>query len=878
MSAAIQKTSLFLLFCLLITSTAPGASAAPTHRYVDASVASSGDGLSWATAWKSIQEAAGARLAPGTTIHIAPGIYRETIIPQQGGTAAAPITYRAENGPGTVFVLGSETVGTLGASWQSLSDYAPGLSLQPGVNPGDIFFIEAPWEWQMDWDPGFGTTFPIETDRVALPRDGSYSDIISLPQAREPDWAVDVVHQHHANWWAADGGASGLDASNPSDSNNYLMDTASDHTRDLDGDGQADFPNIPPGNLQSVFPTAQALWDPRADAYPGDPTRQNPLLPTILFSDGRTGHYTPRFNILDYNPATGVIRLDNPRPGEGPDGEGHFITERTKFYLQGAPGGLDCPGEWVHHDGRIFLLTGNAAAAGCGVTLTQADLANLEFSRRFSLLQLGALSHLRFEDLDFAFNNTAKYGYYYGPGQTYPPYLNYPAGAIDIDPGSGALTNVIFDGITIRHAATGIYAGYPGAESAFTVQNSVFSHIDGTAIQVQAPDSGGWEGIGILNNQFEGLGFRPQIGEGTGLSLSRVGHLRFLDNHLQAIAHNGVQFHQGWGAYISQDILVMGNTVEGACRMAYDCGGLKFHGGGKGYQDILVMGNISRDHIGWSYAAWMMELPYRQSEPGGWWPHTVLGELGMGVYLDYASGVTIYRNLLVGNSAAGVYFTGNYREHQPNFVVHNTIAHTLDGVHFGNSFNGFPHTNSRLLGNIFLNCENAGTHYAYSSGDTYNDPDLTALNLAIDYNLYKPYPDPPDQDPWPGYDPTWYDPAVLEYLTSGNRWEPYRTLAFLQDHTDWETHGTTWQSDQPLVVNEAGSGQADYALAEYSVAIDEGLPATPAEVTALMSQLSASLGAPITDETRLGTAYDAGAFEYFPLEERFYLPAVMRQQ
>jgi hypothetical protein len=849
------------------------------HRYVDASQADSGDGLSWATAWQTLSEAAQAPLAPGTIVHIAPGIYRETLAPQQGGTAGAPITYRAEEGPDTVFILGSETSTTLGETWLPLSSYAPGLSLQAGVDPTDVYFIDADWDWEMDWDPGYGTTFPIESDLIALVSlvDGLPDAITRLTQAREPDWTVDDVDRHHANWWTADGGAANLGASSPSDSNVFLMDTASDHTRDQDGDGQPDFPNIQPGSLQSLFTSDDAFWDPRADAYPGDVIRQNPLQPTLLFNDGRSGHYTPLFNILDYNSAAGVAALDNPRPTEGPDGEGHYITEVTKFYVQGAPLAMDCPGEWVHHDGKIFILTGDAGDAGCGVSLNQSDLVDLEIARRFSMIQVTDLSHLHFEDLNLSFNNHAKYGYYYGLGDDYPPYQNYPPGAIDITTQHTGVVDLVFDGLTVSHALSGLYAGYPDQASAFTLKNSTFIHIDGTALLVQGPDDSGWDGIRILNNHFEDLGFRPQIGEGVGLNISRVSDFLFKDNHMENVAHNGVQFHQGWGSYMSENILILNNTFDGACRMAYDCAGLKFHGGGKAYQDVLVMGNLSKNNIGWSYAAWVEHLAYRQSEPGGWWPFTVLGELGMGVYMDYASGVTVYRNVLIDNSVSGVYFTGNYREGQPNFVIHNTIASTLDGVHFGNSFNDLSHTDSRVLGNLFINCENSGVHYAASDGDDYSSPpDLTALNVAIDYNLYKPYPDPPDLTPWFGYDPDWYEPAVLEYLSPSNHWEPYLTLADVQAHTDWGDHGTEWQTGDPLFVHEDGESKADFALAQDSAAVDAGLPELPVMLTALMADLSMALDITLQDAVMVGAAYDAGAFEYAEGDWAIYLPVVMR--
>ncbi len=853
----------------------------PPERYVDATVAQSGDGLSWDTAWKTLSAAADASLPPGTVVHIRPGIYRETLVPQSSGTADAPIVFKAEEGPGTVYIVGAETAETLSQTWQPLSAYTGTLPLQPDVDPSAIYFIPADWTWEQAWDAGHGTRFPIETDLIAWIRKvgSAMSPITRLTPAREPDWTVDAPHQVHENWWTADGGADNLDARAPSDDNLHLIDTTDDAARDQDGDGQPDFPHIPPGHLRSVFTTDEDFVDPRADAYPGDTMRQAPLAPTMTFNDGHTGHYTGRLLVDAYNATTGVLRVINP-VAEGPDGEGHQFTSRTKFYVEGTPRALDCPGEWVHHDGHIFVLTGDATVVGCGLTLSTSDLDDLEIARRFTLLRIQDVSHLRFEDLNLAFNNYARYGYHYDPGggDPYPPYLNYPLGAIQVSAENAAVQDVVLDGITLEHAVTGLYMGYPAAPSSITVRDSIFRHIDGTAMQLQAPDEGGLAGIVVENNHFEDLGFRPQIGEGTGLSFSRVSDFVFRGNTVTKVAHNGVQFHQGWGDYVSHNLLVEHNTFDGACRMAYDCAGLKFHGGGKGYTNTLVKHNVSHNQRAWSYAAWVMELPYRQSEPDGWWPHTPLGALGIGIYMDYASGMTLYRNLLLDNSAAGIYYTGNYRQHQPNLILHNTIFGALDGIHFGNSHNDMPHTNSRVVGNIFAQVENAGVHLAYSEGDTYHDTtrELAAQNVVFDHNLYQFDATPPITAPWPGYDPAWFDPADLEYLTAGNHWVPYPDMATLQNKTPWEDHGVDWQTGQPLFVAAGETAVASYHLTPDSLAVDAGPDALPAELVQLTSALESALGVTIRDDTRTDSRYDAGAFEYRAPSSFIYLPLALR--
>ena len=58
-------------------------------------------GLTSSAAFRTIQRAAD-QAGPGTTVHILPGVYRESVLPVLNGTAAEPVHYVAENGRGTV--------------------------------------------------------------------------------------------------------------------------------------------------------------------------------------------------------------------------------------------------------------------------------------------------------------------------------------------------------------------------------------------------------------------------------------------------------------------------------------------------------------------------------------------------------------------------------------------------------------------------------------------------------------------------------------------------------------------------------------------------------------------------------------------------------
>lgn len=84
--------------------------------WVDQSVSSSGNGLTLATAFKTIDEAANVA-APGDVVVIKAGTYRETITTNNSGTSGNPIVFRGATGE-TVIISGLNTLST---SWSSYS-------------------------------------------------------------------------------------------------------------------------------------------------------------------------------------------------------------------------------------------------------------------------------------------------------------------------------------------------------------------------------------------------------------------------------------------------------------------------------------------------------------------------------------------------------------------------------------------------------------------------------------------------------------------------------------------------------------------------------------------------------------------------------------
>jgi hypothetical protein len=88
-----------------------------TNFYVDEQVASSGNGTTWGSAWKSFSDISWSSLKPGDTLYISGGstsqTYDETLTVGASGSAGLPITITAGTDPGhngTVIIDGQNTL------------------------------------------------------------------------------------------------------------------------------------------------------------------------------------------------------------------------------------------------------------------------------------------------------------------------------------------------------------------------------------------------------------------------------------------------------------------------------------------------------------------------------------------------------------------------------------------------------------------------------------------------------------------------------------------------------------------------------------------------------------------------------------------------
>ncbi|MBI4956128.1 MAG: right-handed parallel beta-helix repeat-containing protein [Myxococcales bacterium] len=75
-------------------TTLPDTCATGTDHYVDAAVATSGDGSSWATAWQGPAEVAWGALAPGDCVNFRAGTYTDAVVVQASGAAGSPLVLK----------------------------------------------------------------------------------------------------------------------------------------------------------------------------------------------------------------------------------------------------------------------------------------------------------------------------------------------------------------------------------------------------------------------------------------------------------------------------------------------------------------------------------------------------------------------------------------------------------------------------------------------------------------------------------------------------------------------------------------------------------------------------------------------------------------
>ncbi len=763
------------------------------------------DGLTPGTAFATLQRAANLA-GPGATVHILPGIYRETVYPAMSGSAAASAHYVAENGPGTAVVRGSDPAASL--TWTQLTTNTIGLP--PGVDPTNVYYADLT-DWDLDGPPRFivEAADPSQTLQI----------LARLPLAREPDWQVTTEWKTHAFWWAADGG-SDVAGCTPTPSDPNCDRDARSATQLTDQTNDAEPADVEPGNLTTL------------DDLSGG---------TLIAIDTYQGHYVYRRTITAHDAANGRITVD--RACEHDSGSGApGLGWGSKYYIENRPSLIDTAGEWWYDEdsGRLYLWPPTPGDPG---------EQHIEISRRDHGFRLQNRSYITVEGLIIEILNDS--GIYLNNWTTHKAYSN-------------TVRNV-----TLRYANRGVHieqavrTNTPPANviDSFTLESSEIAHMDTVAIRLidwwedgAAADAFTRPGVRntiIRNNEMHHLGFRTDGDNAVGMSFTHAHQLRFEGNHVHHVAHNGVQISksviQSPKTYdFSPDeiktgeILIQDNIFEKACQLTTDCAGLKFWGSAPDshvFRDVLVTGNVFRNTYGWTYV----------SEKRGLWPggtgSPVRGMGGFGLYVDHASGIHAYRNVAYNNAYTGYMFSGRWRD-GAMIYANNVAANSFYGFILGSRYDTHGSVDTRVLNNIAINNEAAGLTVGYAEGRT--------QNMTIDHNLYH-------LNGWGGF---WEaGPMIVRQGdTEGNfSWEPQQTLAEVQANTPWEDHGVAGDPTfraYDLADRDMHDGSwPDFHLTSGSTnAIDRGTAQAPAAIATLLDAFD-------VDDATWGPALDIGRYE-----------------
>lgn len=779
------------------------------NLWVDNSTGSdSNTGLTSDAAFKTIQAAANIA-GPGTTVHIMPGVYRETVSPALTGNAAHPVIYKAENGPDTVKLRGSTAAWSL--TWTQLT--GDSIGLPPGVDPTNLYYADLS-SWGLTQAP-----------RFVAELDGDGEVVARLPLAREPDWTVSTEWKYHEFWWAANGGSyvSSCDPSTNSNSDCDINSRSATQLTDTVYDSEPS--GVEQGNLTSV----------------GNLTGG-----TVVALDAIQGHSIFRRTITSHNVSSGRITVDKSCTTS--DDSAPALGWGTKYYVENKPYLLDTPGEWWYDvaTNRLYLwprLAGNPGSRA------------IEISRRAHGFDLRHRSYTILDGLTIEFQNhsavyMANYEFHRSYGNTVrDSLLRYANYGVYIEQSSKSTTPT----------------GY--RIDGFSLLYSEIAYMDTMGIQLADWWFGGalpddFTGSRVLNtsiryNEFHHLGFRSDTDYAVGLVFTYANRLRFEGNSVHHVAHSGVQFTKSVvqssktydfsaAAIKTGEIIIKDNLFSKACQLGTDCGGLKIWGlpsDAHVFRDMLITGNVFRNNFGWSYAA---EKRGRWSGGSG---SDVKGFGGFGLYVDMASGVHVYRNIAYNNGYAGFLFAGEWRDGRV-ILVNNVAANNFNGIILGGlKFDTHGNVDTRVFNNILINNEGFGTVVNYASG-RYD-------NIRLDYNLYY-------NNGWRSYaDGGLLVPgAMAEY--EGSDFTPYATLAEAQAAMPWEDSGV---AGDPAFWNYALSDHnlfdgswPDFHPRGSSLALDKGIVPLPLSLRTLLTAFGETY-------EYVGSSYDIGRYEHgFTLE------------
>lgn len=754
-------------------------------------------------AFRTIQRAADLA-GPSTVVRIMPGVYRESIVPAASGTSEKPILYLAEKGLGTVFIRGSEPSSSL--VWTQLQSNSIGLP--SGVNPANIYYADLS-SWGLEDAPHFLAVI------------GAGETVSStLTPAREPDWQPVTEWKYSEFWWMANGGSAVAGCDPTTDSNNDCDMKWRSYKQLTDTLNDTDPVGVESGNLKSLPSLIGA---------------------TLVAMDAQHSHYVYRRSIVAHDTAAGRITVDENCNNDGTPGLGWG----SKYYVENHPALLDQAGEWWYdkNTGRLYLWSPTGGnPSGIDLEISRLD-TGVDLSER-SYIYMDGLQIELFNANAFQIDNISRYAIAKG-NQLRNSRLLYA--------NRGVLLHTYISEPEAQYAIDG-----------FLLENSEIGFMDTTGFEStywwdEAPTPvrfthSGIRNLVIRNNLMHHLGFNSRDRSAVGVRIFFPDQISFSGNHLHHVAQNGMHLHQSVidstkvydlspSEILIGGILIKDNLFEDICLASSDCGGLKISGGNRPYthvfRDLLVVGNIFRNNFGWSYVSILRGL-------------NDLGD-GNGFYLDYASGVHLYRNIAFNNSGAGFKLSCLWRD--GDAVLYNNIAANnylygfkLTGLRGCDDHNGS--VNTRLVNNIIMNNGLYGIQFNSAYENQYG-------NLVIDYNLYF-------QNGW--NNPSRPDNAYFQLFRASLPTEYFESLAEIKAKTVWEDHG---QEGNPFLTNYDASDNSIYTYVwpdfyptkKSSHILDRGPTFLSGSLFSLASRYA-------IDDALCGRAYEIGRFEFVePLYE-----------
>ncbi|MEP7166583.1 MAG: SdrD B-like domain-containing protein [Candidatus Woesebacteria bacterium] len=603
--------------------------------YVSPTGSDSADG-SQSTPYLTIQRAvtvSKSDLLPGAVIHVLPGTYRESVaLTAVSGTSSAPVEIKAENGPETVFVLGSESSQDSRITWAQADG---GISFPSGVSSHIYRADVSVWN----------ATPELAYDNDSTPE--------RLPKAHEPDFGVTTAWKYHQNWWKADGKTIST------------LDTLIDATNDIPGS----YPEAAAsaGNLGSINGfTSDFLAGAR-----------------IFLKDTYDGHDSLTATISAHTASTGTIQFSSAVTYyDGTAAAGQY----AKYYIEGKPQLLDTAGEWYYDSATHYLYIWPPGD-------TNPNTQDLEFAVRNTAFSINRGVYITLKDLNLQFTNHAYSGVtgpdgavrFFGFSTDISNHITldglhvayngiglrlYQSNALSSS--IGMLSYVTVQNSTIEDADGYGMVVWPFPRTA--PQNPPINHI--------------W----LENNEFGHLGFRW---DGEGILMQYPEKIVAINNYVHDTGHNGFHIQQGKMTGDSY-VYIANNLFDANCYNGSDCGGMKLSDAtnGTGSNTNFVSHNIFRGTKGWSYAS-EVQNQHNSPSGYGYYGFGYYSDVELNTDPLLGCGIILFRNISQNNSADGVHFTRSRDQCVFNTlftqngtgIQMNNYAPTTDGS-FGNILRG----------------------------------------------------------------------------------------------------------------------------------------------------------------------------------------------